>query len=65
MDYQAQRILLSSILEVQECLHEQYDKGEYDILTDLWRLQREKARRLRDGNYYTRPHSPGTTTPDK
>jgi hypothetical protein len=62
MDYQAQLILLRSILEVQECVQEQFDNGELDTVTLLWALQREKARRLRDGNYYTRPHSPGTPT---
>lgn len=60
MDSQATRILLQSILEVQECLHEQYQQGNLDDVAFMWQLQREKAKRLKDGNTNPKPHSPGT-----
>jgi hypothetical protein len=61
MDSQAQRILIQSILELQECLQEQWRLGQLESVSDLWRLQRERAERLKHGNYYTEPHSRGTS----
>lgn len=61
MDSQARRILLAAILEVQECLQEQHKNGEPELVRELWLLQREKATRLKSGDYYTKPHSSGTT----
>jgi|688.fasta_scaffold427405_4 hypothetical protein len=61
MDSLEMRILLASIVEVQECVDEQYRMGQIQIVTALWDLQQEKAERLRDGNHYTRPDSRGTT----
>jgi len=65
MDSQAKRILIQSILELQECLQEQWKLGELEIVSNLWDIQRERAERLKHGNYYTRPHSRGTTKADK
>jgi hypothetical protein len=64
MDSQARRILLAAILEVQECLQQQHQEGQPEIVGELWALQRERATRLKNGNYYTRPHSAGTTEAD-
>jgi hypothetical protein len=64
MDRQASKILLCSIVELQECLQEQFERGELDLVGVLWQTQRERARRLRDGNNYTGPHSPGTPKTD-
>lgn len=61
MDTAALRILLASIVEVQECLDEQYRAGRLTYVADLWDLQQEKAERLKSGDYYTRPNSRGTT----
>jgi hypothetical protein len=61
MDLQAKRILLASILETQECLQEQFEIGDFDSISVIWKLQREKAERLKSGDYYTRPNSRGTT----
>jgi hypothetical protein len=65
MDLQAKRILLASILETQECLQEQFDVGDFDSISVIWKLQREKAERLKNGDYYTRPHSRGITKADQ
>jgi hypothetical protein len=65
MDLQAKRILLASILETQECLQEQFEIGDFDSISIIWKLQREKAERLRNGDYYTQPHSRGITKADE
>jgi len=65
MDLQAKRILLASILETQECLQEQWKLGELETVGLIWAVQRERAERLKHGNYYTRPHSRGTTKADQ
>ncbi|CAB4141773.1 hypothetical protein UFOVP419_3 [uncultured Caudovirales phage] len=65
MDSQARRILIQSILELQECLQEQYKEGHLTKVSNLWELQRDRAERLKYGNYYTRPHSRGTTKADQ
>ena len=41
MDLQAKRILLASILETQECLQEQFEIGDFDSISVIWKLQRE------------------------
>jgi hypothetical protein len=64
MDSLEMRILLASIVEVQECVDEQYRMGQIQIVAALWDLQQEKAERLRDGNHYTRPDSRGTSAPE-
>jgi hypothetical protein len=64
MDSAEMRILLASIVEVQECVDQQYQMGQVHIVQALWDLQQEKAERLRDGNHYTRPDSGGTTAPE-
>ena len=65
MDSQSKRILIQSILELQECLQEQYKLGELDTVGRLWQIQRERAERLKHGNYYTQPHNRGTTKADQ
>lgn len=65
MDSQAKRILIQSILELQECLQDEYKLGELATVNRLWDIQRERAERLKYGNYYTRPHSRGTTKADE
>jgi hypothetical protein len=65
MDLQAKRILIQSILELQECLQEQYKEGHLTRVGCLWEIQRERAERLKHGNYYTQPHSRGTTKADQ
>ena len=65
MDSQAKRILIQSILELQECLQEQYKEGHLTRVGVLWGIQRERAERLKHGNYYTQPHSGGTTKADQ
>jgi hypothetical protein len=65
MDSQAKRILIQSILELQECLQEQWKDGQLATVSSLWEIQRDRAERLKHGNYYTRPHSRGTTKADQ
>jgi hypothetical protein len=65
MDSQAKRILLAAILETQECLQEQFCLGDFDSVSVIWKLQRERAERLKHGNYYTEPHSRGASTADQ
>jgi hypothetical protein len=65
MDSQAKRILVAAILETQECLQEQFMLGNFDLVSTIWQLQRERATRLKNGNYYTRPHSRGITKADE
>jgi hypothetical protein len=65
MDLQAKRILIQSILELQECLQEQYKEGHLTKVSILWELQRDRAERLKYGNYYTQPHSRGTSAADE
>jgi hypothetical protein len=65
MDSQAKRILIQSILELQECLQEQWKDGQLATVSSLWEIQRDRAERLKHGNYYTRPNSRGTTKADQ
>ena len=65
MDLQAKRILLASILETQECLKQQFELGNLDLVSVIWKLQRERAERLKHGDYYTEPHSGGATKDNK
>jgi hypothetical protein len=65
MDSQAKRILIQSILELQECLQEQWKDGQLTTVSSLWEIQRDRAERLKHGNYYTRPHSRRTTKADQ
>ena len=65
MDSQAKRILLASILETQECLKQQFELGNLDLVSVIWKLQRERAERLKHGDYYTEPHSGGVTKDNK
>jgi hypothetical protein len=57
MDLQAHKILLLSIVEVQECIQELNSKGLTDFTPALWEVQIEKAERLKNGDYYTSPNS--------
>ena len=52
MDSQAHKILLLSIVEVQECIQELNSRGLTDFTPALWEVQIEKAERLRNGDYY-------------
>jgi hypothetical protein len=35
-------------------------KGNYDTVDHMWKLQRERGERLKNGNYFTRTHHSGT-----
>jgi hypothetical protein len=53
-------ILIASLKEVQECLNEQWARGNYPDVDKMWVLQREKGERLKNGDYFTNTHHSGT-----
>jgi hypothetical protein len=60
MDHLELNILIASLIETQESLNEQMAKGNYDTVDHMWKLQRERGERLKNGNYFTRTHHSGT-----
>jgi hypothetical protein len=60
MDHLELNILIASLIETQECLNEQMGKGNYATVDHMWKLQRERGERLKNGDYFTRTHHSGT-----
>lgn len=58
------RILVASLIEVQELVNLLIMDGQDNAAFDLLEEQQMKVERLEKRAYYTRPDSPRTSTPD-